>query len=178
MKTLKVFAAVSVSVVIFVSIFTGCSSTPKNVEEIVDFSTVPTVTSDPTPLEGIWNGVGKASFVTVTQEYTFSGNQFTYVADTGSGVYSGAKGVFSLIDDTLVTYFLKTWNPRERMWQDLPIIIAGGFKIPAQKVTTTFNLSDGQLTLSDGKNSIVFSPTNGPTMVLNEITSYDVDKEQ
>ena len=174
-KTLKVFAAVSVSVLVFVSIFTGCFSMPKNVEEIIDFSSVPAATSDPTPLEGIWNGVGKASFVTLTQEYTFSGNQFTYVAASGGGNYpNGTKGVFSLTGDTLVLYTLKMWNSGERMWQDLPVMLGGGYKIPAQKVTNTFDLGGGQFTLSNGKNSIVFSKTNVPTMVLNETTPYDV----
>ena len=174
MRTLKILAPVSVAILVFVSILTGCFSMPKNVEELVDFSLVPAITTAPTPLEGIWNGVGKASFMTITQEYTFSGNQFTYVANTGGGVLSGTKGVFSLIDDTFVLYTLKMWNFGERMWQDLPIILDGGYKIAAQKVTNTVDLNGGQFTMSDGKNSIVFSNINVPTMVLNEITPYDV----
>jgi len=175
-KTGIVFAAVSVSVLILVFLFTGCFSTPstKNVEEIADFSSVPSITSDPTPIEGIWYGIGKTSFVTMPQEYTFSGNQFISAVDNGGGTYSGTKGVFSLTDNAIVLYFLKMWNSGESMWQDLPIEFAGGYKIPAQKTTNKLDINGGQFTLSAGKNSIVFSKRDTPTMVLKEITIYDI----
>jgi len=87
--------------------FTGCGSSPsasKNVEDIVDFSTVPAITNEPTSIEGIWSGTTKIFSVTIPMEYTFSGNQFISAADNGNGTYTGTKGVFSLTDNAVIIY--------------------------------------------------------------------------
>jgi len=68
------------------------------------------------------------------------------------------------------------WNSAERMWQDLPIIYEGGYRIPAQKITNTFEINGGQLTLTSGKNSIVFSKRDTPAVVLKEITLSEIAK--
>jgi hypothetical protein len=163
----------AVLALLLILVFTSCFSTPKNVEEILDFSSIPVVSSERTPIEGVWHGVGKSSFLTVAQEYTFSGNQFTLAADIGNKIYSGTRGVFTLIDSTFVLYNLESWDSVNSAWKTLPIV-SGTYKIPAQKVTNTWFLENGQFSLSDGKNSIAFSKIDTPTMVLKEITATEV----
>jgi hypothetical protein len=152
-------------------VLTGCFSMPKNAKEITDFSSVPAKSSEQTPLEGTWHGVGKASFLTLTQEYAFSGNQFVFAADMGT--YTGTRGVFDLVGNAFALYTLEIWDSANSTWKALPYTI-GGYRNPAQIITNTLTLNGDQFTLSNEDNSIVFSKIDVPTIVLKEITARDV----
>jgi hypothetical protein len=137
----------------------GCWSIPTNTERLEDLSSVPQVSSEPTPLEGIWDGELESFLAKVYYEYTFSGNQFTLVFKTREE--SGRKGVFALVDDTLVLYYLQTWNNDDMAWENLPTST-----VYREKITNTWALEGGKLEISDGKYRIIFSKIDTPTMKL------------
>jgi len=176
-----------VLLLVLVPFIMGCISTPNNVVNITDLSIVPEKSKESTLLEGTWRLVKQSGKIESPQEYTFSGNQFTWAGLIGqTGNFLGTRGIINLSENTLELYCLENWedfgslyylqweslfklrNDKSSigLWINLPVPY-----IPARKITYTFSVVNDQLIVSNGKASDTFTRVESQVVLLEEATS-------
>ena len=151
--------AVILTVGVFVS---GCAS--------FNPGGVPEISGEPTPLEGTWRYNMNFLGSIITNEYTFTGNQYTWIFDTKEGDPSGNRGVFRLIGDRYVEYRLEKWDSKARNWTADP---------EAEKYyISKWFIANGDLTLrtEGGEGQVICSKEDNP-LDIEEITFAAEDGE-